>query len=669
MSKETEATTCTSRRASNCDKAIAVICIAYLAILALLNACFFIWTPFLSMLTSNVLLLLFLYLVVQSLRMICFHDADRVSVGLQRFCILVAISLGMGMICECCTLIGDPIGTPLFLECWSVRRVAAFACGAYCLLYLLWTRAPKFKADIILKKLPALRFIGVLALISLCASALCAFLFCRICGIAPFASCVFSGCLCFCVVLLVASAVRAWKIEAMFAIVAITAGLSLTMICPAVVGLSWDDEIHYKGALWVSYLNEPSFTYSDDLMMNHGNHPESWVYVDDAADIERYTALLDAGYDEPARDEPPTSESPYYIFSSFHNMAYIPSAIGLWVGRLLHLPFSSIVVLGRITSLLFYVIMCAAAIRIIPIKKTLLASLALFPTCIMLASSFSRDTWILSFVFLGTALFVKDLCGDGRIRCKDLAPAILAMFFAIGVKPIYFPLLGILLLFKKEKFVDVRQWHFFIGGMTIAALLLIASFALPFALGSMGQGDLRGGEGVNSNLQVAYILANPIEYAQTVARYIVGSYLNPLNSYEYTLQFGYLGILGVDRFSFLAVIPLLVVVAVALIDSNKVSMQLCSWKVRFIALLMFLFGVILVVTSLYVAFTSVGSSTVAGVQGRYLLPLLPAFLVFFFNVKVENQMNETAFHLIPVCIFGVLSFLGIWTFIVSPLTV
>ena len=89
-----------------------------------------------------------------------------------------------------------------------------------------------------------------------------------------------------------------------------------------------------------------------------------------------------------------------------------------------------------------------------------------------------------------------------------------------------------------------------------------------------GGNDMRGGSGVNSGMQVSYILENPIGYGVLLAKFIIGTYLNPLNSFEYTLQFGYMGSLGDDRFSFLAVLPLFVVIMVSMLDSNRLSTSL-----------------------------------------------------------------------------------------------
>ena len=657
-----------------CERTVLAVGVVYIIVLASLNALCFFSTPLSALVASNLALLAFLYVVVRCIRVTCFKGTDDLTVVLRRFLALVVVSLGAGVVLEICTLIGDPTCGIWEYGRWSLRRIALFSCIAFCFVSFFLEYAPKIKLRL-LQILEAIRgrlvHVALALVVFLCLSTGLGLVLCVCCMVAPFAAYVFSGCLVACALILAIAARRKIGISVMFSAAAITVGLCFAVICPSVVGLVWDDEIHYGNILRVSYLEEPSYTYSDDLMMFHGDHPESWILEGDADDVMRYTDILNSSINVSSVDmaNRENDPSPNYILSSVQNIAYIPSAFGLWLGRLLHLPFNSVVVLGRLASLLFYVMICALSIRITPIKKTLLASVALLPTTIVLASNFTYDTWIISFVFLGTALLAKIICGSEKVRCIDLLPALVSFTMAIVVKPVYVPLVGLLALLDKGRFVDKRQQALYIGGIACAVILLVASFVVPFVLFGTGGNDMRGGSGVNSGMQVSYILENPIGYGVLLAKFIIGTYLNPLNSFEYTLQFGYMGSLGDDRFSFLAVLPLFVVIMVSMLDSNRLSTSLCTWKTRFVALLVFGVCVALVATSMYVAFTTVGSTSIAGVQGRYLLPIIFPFIAFFFNVKVENNMNEMIFNMLPICFFCFLGFLGCWLFAVSPVVV
>ena len=48
----------------------------------------------------------------------------------------------------------------------------------------------------------------------------------------------------------------------------------------------------------------------------------------------------------------------------------------------------------------------------------------------------------------------------------------------------------------------------------------------------------------------------------------------------------------------------------------------------------------LMASALYVSFTAVGSDTVAGCQGRYLLPLVVPFLALFFQHQDQTRTRN-----------------------------
>ena len=99
-------------------------------------------------------------------------------------------------------------------------------------------------------------------------------------------------------------------------------------------------------------------------------------------------------------------------------IAYIPSSIGLCLGRLLHLPFSIKFALGKIFNLFAYAVICGIAIRIAPCRKCLFTCIALFPSAVLMAASYSYDPCVISFSLLGTALLLKMLISEEDISAK-----------------------------------------------------------------------------------------------------------------------------------------------------------------------------------------------------------------------------------------------------------
>ncbi len=94
-------------------------------------------------------------------------------------------------------------------------------------------------------------------------------------------------------------------------------------------------------------------------------------------------------------------------------IAYIPCALGLWLGRLLSLPLLTCFALGRLFNLFAYVVVTAIAILYIPKWKSLIATVALLPYAVYLASNYSYDPWVTGFLLLAVALVLRGVVEAG----------------------------------------------------------------------------------------------------------------------------------------------------------------------------------------------------------------------------------------------------------------
>lgn len=67
----------------------------------------------------------------------------------------------------------------------------------------------------------------------------------------------------------------------------------------------------------------------------------------------------------------------------------------------------------------------------------------------------------------------------------------------------------------------------------------------------------------------------------------------------------------------------------------------------------------LAATSLYVSFTSVASNTDAGMQPRYILPILFPALLLLGSSRVQNRMNRSWYNGLLFGVIGMVVFSGI----------
>ena len=144
--------------------------------------------------------------------------------------------------------------------------------------------------------------------------------------------------------------------EKIFVPVGITLGVLVCLLTPVQTSVSWDDHIHYDFANAVSYLVSPEYSQADMSLLNPpyigGGDYSHWMYQGDA-----YGSLiseLDAEGLAPAITVDGFGSVYGSSTLSYQALGYIPSALGLWLGRLLHLPFTWIFILGRISNVLFF---------------------------------------------------------------------------------------------------------------------------------------------------------------------------------------------------------------------------------------------------------------------------------------------------------------------------
>ncbi|MEG0324599.1 MAG: DUF2142 domain-containing protein, partial [Raoultibacter sp.] len=153
-----------------------------------------------------------------------------------------------------------------------------------------------------------------------------------------------------------------------------------------------------------------------------------------------------------------------------------------------------------------------------------------------------------------------------------------------------------------------------------------------------GGGDARGGSDVNSTGQVAFVLSDPLGYLNILTRFLT-EYLSIPSSSIYTSFFAYLGM------SSWGSLPLVVLILVAATDLNEHNFCYSKWRYRIAGALLLVGTSALMASALYVSYTAVGSSTIEGCQGRYLLPLAVPFLALFFNSKIINKNARGGYHL------------------------
>lgn len=399
------------------------------------------------------------------------------------------------------------------------------------------------------------------------------------------------------------------NLEKIFLLISLSVGITFAIATPMLQESTWDAGIHYGNTIELVYFDQNELPAIDKQV--------GWLeYSYNLKDLGNIQDKYDANYFYTSG----TVETRTWSIVGLYNViGYLPHALGIFVARGLSLSFTTSVLMGKIFSNIFYSIIVYYAIKRLNTGKLVLFILALYPTAILLAGTYSYDPWVNAWMYLGLAyLFANIQEKDNYINWKEIFIIIGSLFIAVGPKAIYFPIMILCYFMPKYKFRTKEQRKAYYIIVTIAMLLAVVSFLVPFIFGvSAGTevGDTRGGTDVNSSLQVRYILSHPLEFAKVLLLFIK-DYWSFSNISDYTTNLAYIGTAGNSIFLILGMISTLIIG-----DSSPVEKNI---NIKFKIFTVFLvFGIsCIVAAAFYVAYTPVGANYLSGCQSRYVLPIL-----------------------------------------------
>lgn len=427
--------------------------------------------------------------------------------------------------------------------------------------------------------------------------------------------------------------------------------LVMSLVCGSLLAVSepkkyvsWDEQIHFKRTEKMSLAVIGGYSRPNSVSSSFSLDEQK--LINEEVDGKYKKALTKSNDGWPS------------IATSYHNLGYLPSSLAMILSGILHLPYHVIFVLGRLVNVLLFSVVVFFAIRKLKSGKMIMSVIALFPTSIFLAANYGYDSWLTAFTMLGLAYLFSELQQpEKKMTVRDMAIMIGVFVIGLGPKAIYFPLMLFLFLFKPSKFESLSQYKKFMWASALSILFVVGSFMAPFVIGGPGEGDKRGGSAVNASDQVNFILSQPVEYSKILFNFMK-VYINPQNADGLVSFFAYL---GMTKYFWLVMLVLAIVV---LTDKNEFDKKTATLKVRIWVIGIYLMTVALISSALYVSFTAVRSDTIAGVQPRYLIPLLFPLLFVLGSSRIKNPFNKNIYNTI---IFVAMSFVllqGIWDLII-----
>lgn len=341
--------------------------------------------------------------------------------------------------------------------------------------------------------------------------------------------------------------------------------------------------------------------------------------------------------------------------------AYLGQALVLKVCKAFHVPWGLMLMAGRIGNLLVYSMLMYFAIRRTPAGKLVMAVIGLMPTSLFLACTYSYDPWVTSWIYLGSACFLRELLTpDQKITWKSWGFLLLCFFLGCSPKAVYAPMVLILLLLPAKKFADKRQKYLMRTGIFLLLAALLASFILPVLIAPKDTGDIRGGA-TSEVGQMSYILGHFFGYLKILFANIFRTLPKMVFGRDvFSLQ----GHLAESPFTWLAagLAGFTVVTDTKLTSPQSLSMWQRVW-------IFFMLGgsVLLVWTSMYIAYTEPGRVEIAGVQGRYYLPVLYLLYLLFQTRSIVARFKNMWYHTGVLGVSAGLLLATVWVTVMVPL--
>lgn len=317
-------------------------------------------------------------------------------------------------------------------------------------------------------------------------------------------------------------------------------------------------------------------------------------------------------------------------------LAYVPQALGFTLARILGLNSIALLYLGRFFNLLLFAAVGALTIKRLPFGKNVFFGVSILPMSLHLAASLSYDVVILAFTGYFTAV-----CLDLAYKAETVkVPVVIALAVVMAVmgpcKMVYGAIAGFCLLIPVKKFGNWGKW-------TVSAAAVLGSFLAAMAVVNLRTVAMYTQE---SDSYVAWAEEAGYSFAELIHQpvRVLQLFYNTVAWQGESLYSGMLGeslgnrdaVLNTPYVVILMLTACLVLLALKKPGEEifmKIKERLWIWFICLVIFAALMFSMLL-------AWTPKSSNMVQGVQGRYMLPLLPVFLLTLKNQKVVRTGTD-----------------------------
>jgi uncharacterized membrane protein len=347
---------------------------------------------------------------------------------------------------------------------------------------------------------------------------------------------------------------------------------------------------------------------------------------------------------------------PLHYNVKIYPIPYLPQALGLMLGHIIHINDLFEYYLGRLFALIFYTIAVGISVKIIPRFKTSLMVIALLPMALHQASSYSYDMFINAVSFLIISLIIKFAFSNEKMPIKNFISLLVLVILLSPVKWVYTLLVFLVFMIPRANFKNDKYFYLKTGlwiGIPFLLLVIFMLFSKPFTGNNYWEGV--------PYYTFGFVLQHPI----TTVKIFIHT-LN-LNWYPYLAMLigGSLSGLSLPISDF--VINSYIILLIFTVFQEKNDAFVLELKSRLVILSVFVLILLSIMAALFFGWTRNNSGIIIGVQGRYFIPIILLLLIGIGNKVIVYNYNIDRFIVFAAVLLNLNVVLQIldWTLINS----
>ena len=321
-------------------------------------------------------------------------------------------------------------------------------------------------------------------------------------------------------------------------------------------------------------------------------------------------------------------------------VVYVPGMIGILLGRILGLNGILVIYLGRICSILFYLMTMYWFIRLANFARAAAFVIAVLPMTVQQCCSYSYDSVVIEFVFLYLALLFRLIYEKQAIKRSQIAAyALFMILLSVCKGGMYMPLCLLTILIPADRFYGRKKKIIFTGCMAAAAVAAFLTTALRNVLYVVNPTAQQTADAylAGENYGVAGLLADPMEFILLSVRTLFLSGSTFLEN-MFGSQLGWLDI-NVSRIVVYGMLLLTGLSILQMENGGSYSSLSVTIRQKRMFLLVIALSAAMVFATMFISWTPRESTEIFGIQGRYFLPLLPLVLMLFHGKSITIKKD------------------------------